>query len=105
MLSLAIDRLKLHNSFKIMFIGGKRDGEVKEVQKIPPTVRMLPVIDQANYKPAEPENYNRIDLMLEVKHQLTNTVAVIYAHEGLSNEDVLNLILTRYAQGANNANN
>lgn len=87
MLQIAINKLEQHKEFSIVFVGGKNDGEVRRVNGIPPFVNM-------------PERYKRIDLTLDYQGDQSKTVAVIYAHDALTDAEVLNILLTRHAQGA-----
>lgn len=89
MLQLAINKLEQHKEFTIMFIGGKNDGVQRVVNRIPPFVRM-------------PEHYKRLDLHVDLPdvNLASNTAAIIYAHDDLDDAEVLNILLTRYAQGA-----
>ncbi len=94
MLQIAISKLEQHKKFTIVFIGGSHDGEVREVERIPPIVNM-------------PDLYKRIDLSLDYSRNISaqslittsKTVAVMYAHHALTDAEVLNIILTRYVQG------
>jgi signal recognition particle receptor subunit beta len=87
MLQIAISKLEQHKEFTIVFIGGKNDGEIRQVNRVPPSVNM-------------PEHYKRIDLSLDRSPKRSNTVAITYAHEALTDAEVLNILLTRYVQGA-----
>jgi hypothetical protein len=87
MLQIAISKLEQHKEFTIVFIGGKNDGEIRTVNRVPPSVKM-------------PEHYKRIDLSLDTLGSTSNTVAIIYVHEALTDAEVLNILLTRYVQGA-----
>ncbi|AUR92956.1 hypothetical protein NVP1179O_37 [Vibrio phage 1.179.O._10N.286.45.F12] len=87
MLQIAIDKRVQHKKFTIVFIGGSHDGEVREVERIPPIVNM-------------PEPYKRLDLAFDFAYNQPNKVAVMYVHHALTDAEVLNIILTRYAQGS-----
>lgn len=87
MLQIAISKLEQHKEFTIVFIGGKNDGEIRQVNRIPPSVNM-------------PEHYKRIDLSLDTMQNISNTVAIVYVHEALTDAEVLNILLTRHVQAA-----
>ncbi|AUR90157.1 hypothetical protein NVP1138O_34 [Vibrio phage 1.138.O._10N.261.48.A1] len=85
MLQIAISKLEQHKEFTIVFIGGKNDGEIRTVNRVPPSVNM-------------PEHYKRIDLTFDFAYNPCNTVAITYVHEALTEAEVLNILLTRYVQ-------
>lgn len=108
MLNIAISKLERHTKFNIVFVGGSSDGETREVERIPPIVNMQPprlAIDTA--RGDEPctgggvERYKRVDLSLDIQRTISNTAAIIYVHEALTDAEVLNIILTHYIKDAN----
>lgn len=106
MLDIAINKLERHTEFTIVFIGGSNDGEVKQVNRLPPFVNMppprLPIYTAGGDKPytgGDFERYKRVDLSLDIERTTSNTAAIIYVHEALTDAEILNIILTRYTKG------
>ena len=112
MLQIAISKLEQHKKFTIVFIGGSHDGEVRQVNKLPPVVNMQPPVNPAagairegeTIKPNIAQQYKRLDLTYDFAYNPSTNVAVTYVHSALTEMEVLNIILTRYVQSTSSEN-
>ncbi|CAH9012055.1 putative coil containing protein [Vibrio phage 456E52-1] len=112
MLQIAISKLEQHKKFTIVFIGGSHDGEVRQVDRLPPVVNMQPPVNPTvsatkegeAIKPCIAQQYKHHNLSLDSPRVTSNTTAILYVHEALTDTEVLNIILTRYVQGTGSEN-